>query len=143
VRHINSALYVPTILALTLTAGVACRNTADGAKRDAEQTADATATAREQAGELASDVQRTAAETAERASERVAAVAEGVDVKMALMADPSVDATRLNVNTDPRSRTIRLEGAVPTEAERDMAAIIAAGHAPGYRIENHLVVAAK
>ena len=41
------------------------------------------------------------------------------------MADPSVDATRIDVDTDYRTRTVTLNGYVPTAAERDVAEAIA------------------
>lgn len=147
-RFITSALVAPALFALVLGSGIACGNTAEGVKKDGEQAAAATAEAREEAHEAAAEVSRAArgardaaAETAEHASERLAAVVQGVDVKTALMADPSIDAARIDVDAMADARTIRLEGLVSTEAERDMAGIIAAGHAPGYRIDNQLMVA--
>lgn len=147
-RFIQSVLVVPAVVSLAVASGAACRNTADGLQKDREQAESVTADARREARELASDVRRAtanagdvAAETAEEAAERLAAVVQGVDVKTALMADPSVDAARIDVDAEAPTHTIRLEGVVSTEAERDMAAIIAAGHAPGYRIDNQLTVA--
>ena len=63
---------------------------------------------------------------------------ETVDVKAALMADPSVDATRLDVDTDYRTRTVTLNGYVPTAPERDAAETIAKATAEGYKVvEQH------
>lgn len=146
-RFIESVLVVPAVLSLAIVSGAACRNTAEGVRKDVDAARPAADDARREAREAASDVRRAArevtdaaAETAEETSERLAAVVQGVDVKTALMADPSVDAARINVDADARTRTIRLEGLVATEAERDMAGIIAAGHAPGYRIVNELTL---
>lgn len=148
-RHIHPALAVAAIVSFVL-AGTACQHTIDGAKKDAEQASDATADARADATAAADDVRRAAAsagdvaaETAEEAAERIDAVVQSADVKTALMTDPSVDAARVNVDADASTHTIRLDGSVVSEAERDMAAIIAAGHAPGYRVDNQLTVSPK
>ena len=58
-------------------------------------------------------------------AERASAAKVTVDVKAALMADPSVDATRLDVSTDYRTRTVTLNGYVSTATERDAAEAIA------------------
>jgi hypothetical protein len=143
----HSALALSAVFSLAL-AGTACQNTVDGVKKDTEQAADSTADARRDAREAADDVRRAAAsaadrasESIERASERIGAAVQGADVKAALMADPSVDAARIDVDADAATKTIRLEGSVASEAERDMAGIIAGGHAPGYTIDNRLTVA--
>jgi hypothetical protein len=132
---------------LTLAAGVACDNTARGFREDADRAGSAADRARDRASDMAADAQRaaasateSAAEYAERAAEWTAAKVEGAEVKAVLMADPSVDAARVDVDADHRTRMIRLEGSVKTEVERDMAGIIAAGHAPGYRVDNQLTV---
>jgi len=56
------------------------------------------------------------------------------------MADPSVDATRLDVSTDYRTRTVTLNGYVSTAAERGAAEAIARKRAEGYKIVNNLMV---
>jgi osmotically-inducible protein OsmY len=139
------------IAALAIAAMSACENTAQGVKQDAEQaeeqTRDERAVAKERAQEIGSDVAKAtnravdaAGEAGEEIAERAGALKETVDVKSALMADPSVDATRIDVNTDYRTRTITLNGYVPTYTERDMAEVIAKGHAEGYRIVNNISV---
>jgi len=130
---------------------VACGNTREGAREDAREAAEdaqaASDRAADRAGELLNDAERASAsaserlaEAAERASERAAGVIRGADIKATLMADPSIDATGIDVDSDGRTQTITLNGSVPTEAERDMAGIVAAAQAPGYRIENRLAV---
>jgi osmotically-inducible protein OsmY len=149
-RH-QPALLIPGIVLLTIGIGVGCDNTSRGAREAAEDArADAriaSERARDHSAEVATEARRAAADAAdmaagqiERASERLAAIAEGVDVKTALMTDPSVNASRIDVDIDERTRVVVLKGSVPTLAERDMAGLIAAGHAPGYRIENELTV---
>jgi osmotically-inducible protein OsmY len=130
--------------------GVGCDNTARGAREDAEDVRIVSERAQDRASEAAADARRAAADAAdmgavqiERASERLAALAEAVDVKTALMTDPSVDASRIDVDVDERTRVVLLRGSVPTLAERDMAGLIAAGHAPAYRVENELTVSGR
>jgi osmotically-inducible protein OsmY len=63
-------------------------------------------------------------------------------VKSALMADRTVDATHINVDTIHETKTVVLKGSVKTATQRDEAARIAAAEATGYRIDNQLTVVA-
>jgi osmotically-inducible protein OsmY len=132
-------------------AGVACDNTADGVKRD---TAEATDTARDasdaakaEAKEEAADARaegREAADdarrTAGKAGAAIDAAGETIDVKTALMADDTVDADEVNVDTFHETKTVVLKGSVPTAAMKAAAGRIAAREAEGYKIDNQLVV---
>ncbi len=150
-RRLHTPFIVSVAAAASVLAGSACNNTIDGAKKDsgraAEEAEKAGDRASRRADELVNDAQRAAAsasdraaEFAERASETAAVALRGADIKATLMADPSIDATGIDVDTDARTRSITLNGHVKTEAERDMAAIIAGAQAPGYRVENRLTV---
>lgn len=134
-------------LAIALLSGlslVACSNTAAGAKKDAEINADKAAAAADKAEDKAAPAARdAAAETKEAAREAggaVAAAIETIDVKSALMADRTVDASKINVDTFHENKTVVLKGSVKTATQRDEAARIAAAEAPGYRIDNQLTV---
>jgi osmotically-inducible protein OsmY len=141
-------------LAVALMSGLslaACSNTAAGAKKDAEinkDKADAAAaeskdTADRAADKAAAEGRETAAETkdaARDASGAVKAAVETIDVKSALMADRTVDASHINVDTFHETKTVVLKGSVKTATQRDEAARIAAAEAPGYRIDNQLKV---
>jgi len=70
----------------------------------------------------------------------VAAAIETMDVKSALMADRTVDASHINVDTFHETKTVVLKGSVKTATQRDEAVRIAAVEAPGYRIDNQLTV---
>lgn len=129
----------------------ACENTARGLKQDAAnaeaETRDDRAQARDAAKDIANDAAQAArtvgtmaADAGEEVAERAGAFKEKVDVKSALMADPSVDASRISVNADYRTRTITLSGFVPTTGERDRAAAIAKDKAAGYTIVNNIGV---
>jgi osmotically-inducible protein OsmY len=80
---------------------------------------------------------------AEKATEKVAAGAETVDVKSALIADGRVDASNINVDTSASTKTVVLKGTVPTAEQKAMAEKIAQEHAKGYKINNTLTVAPK
>jgi osmotically-inducible protein OsmY len=123
-------------LAIALMSGlslVACSNTAAGVEKDAENAADKAKPAAEDAAAATKDAARDAGGA-------VAAAIETIDVKSALMADRTVDASHINVDTFHETKTVVLKGSVKTATQRDEAARIAAAEAPGYRIDNQLTV---
>jgi len=134
-------------LAITLMSGLslaACSNTAAGAKKDADINADKAATAADKAEDKAKTASEKAAaeskDAARDATGAVKAAIETIDVKSALMADRTVDASHINVDTFHETKTVVLKGSVKTATQRDEAARIAAAEAPGYRIDNQLMV---
>lgn len=148
-RH-NGLLALTAAVAFALTSA-ACQNTARGveqdaaeAKRDAkETTADAKAEAKDEAAdakaagrETASDAKRAAGD----AGAKIDAATETIDVKTALMAEASVDASDINVDTFHETKTVVLKGSVATAAQKAEAGRVAAREAEGYKIENQLVV---
>ena len=130
-------------LAIALLAGLslaACSNTTAGAKKDADINSEKAATASEKA---AAEGREAAAETKEAtrdATGALKAAVETIDVKSALMADRTVDASHINVDTFHETKTVVLKGSVKTATQRDEAARIAAAEAPGYRIDNQLTI---
>jgi hyperosmotically inducible periplasmic protein len=134
-------------LAIALLSGLslaACSNTAAGAKKDAEINADKAAAATDKAEDKAQAAsEKAAAESKDVARDVTGAIkgaVETIDVKSALMADRTVDASHINVDTFHETKTIVLKGSVKTATQRDEAARIAAAEAPGYRIDNQLLV---
>ncbi len=134
-------------LAIALLSGlslVACSNTAAGVEEDARENADKAAAAADRAEDRARPAAEEAAadtrEAARNAGSAVSAAAETIDVKTALMADRTVDASHINVDTMHETKTVVLKGSVKTATQRDEAARIAAAEAPGYRIDNQLTV---
>jgi osmotically-inducible protein OsmY len=132
-------------LAVALLSGIAlaaCDNTAAGVKKDAEINADKAAAAADRAEDKAEPAARDAAastrEAARDAGSAAAAAIETIDVKSALMADRTVDASHINVDTFHETKTVVLKGSVKTATQRDEAARIAAAEAPSYRIDNQL-----
>ncbi len=103
------------LCAVALSVGLAaCANTMRGAKKDTEKVA-----------------------------EKVAAGAETVDVKSALIADGRVDASNINVDTVASTKTVVLKGSVPTADQKIAAERIARENAKGYTIANQLTIAAR
>jgi osmotically-inducible protein OsmY len=134
-------------LAIALLSGLslaACSNTAAGVEQDARENADKAATAADEAEDKARPAAEEAAadtrDAARTAGGAAAAAVETIDVKSALMADRTVDASHINVDTMHETKTVVLKGSVKTATQRDEAARIAAAEAPGYRIDNQLTV---
>ncbi len=100
----------------------ACGNTADGVKKDAENAADKSA-------EVAAD-----------AGASMDAAGETADIKTALMGDPTVDASDINVNTNKDAKTVTLNGTVANATQVNRAEAIAKEKAPGYTVVNKLTV---
>ena len=135
--------YLAVALMSALAVG-ACSNTAAGVKKDSEENAakaaDAADRAEDKAEPAAREVAAESKEAAREAGSAVQGAVETIDVKSALMADRTVDASRINVDTFHETKTIVLKGSVKSATQRDEAARIAAAEAPGYRIDNQLTV---
>jgi osmotically-inducible protein OsmY len=129
--HAHGGTMIPKLqsfaLVLALGAAAACENTAAGIKQDAKAAAESDAAAK-------------AKDTAAKTGAAVGAAIETAEIKTALMADKSIDATSINVDTYAETKTVVLRGSVPTAAQRDAVERIAVSKAPGYRVENKLAV---
>ncbi|WP_373065425.1 BON domain-containing protein [Gemmatimonas sp.] len=110
------------LLASTLGIATACGNTADGAKEDTKNAAEATS------------------EAASSMGASMDAASETADVKTALMADATVDASDVNVNTNKDTKTVTLNGSVKSGTQKSRAETIAKDKAPSYTVVNNLVV---
>lgn len=139
-RRVHNSLLALTAACGVAFAAVACENTMRGAKQDAEQ-------AREEAretGDTARTAGKDAADDARRAAAKAGgaleAAAETIDVKAALLADASVDASDINVDTYHETKTVVLKGSVATAAQKEEAGRIAAREAEGYKVDNQLAV---
>jgi len=141
-------------LAIALMSGLAmaaCSNTAAGAKKDAEINADKAAAATDEAkvkadraaDKAAAESREATADAKDKTRDATGALkgaVETIDVKTALMADRTVDASHINVDTFHETKTVVLRGSVKTATQRDEAARIAAAEAPSYRIDNQLTI---
>ena len=65
---------------------------------------------------------------------------ETLDVKTAILADKTIDAGAIDVDTFGDKKLVVLRGSVPTQAQKTKAEQIARDHATGYKIENQLAV---
>jgi osmotically-inducible protein OsmY len=154
-----------TLAVLALAFAPACRNTAEGVKEDSRENAekakegsekaadetkevagkmsDQAAQAGEKIGEAAKDAGHAIKEGAKDVASEVDAKKQTLDVKTALMADKSVDASHIDVDTDASTKTVTLKGSVPSQAQKVKADQIAHEKAEGYRIVNQLTVSGK
>jgi len=146
-------------------AAAACENTAEGVKKDAQEntaaaqqgaaeakaeTADERAEAKQEGreagaaiGNAAENAGNAVAGAAKDAGASVHAAKQTLDVKTALQADATIDATRINVDTDENTKTVTLKGTVATAAQKAAAERIAKDKAAGYTVRNTLTVAAR
>jgi osmotically-inducible protein OsmY len=130
-------------LAIALMSGLslaACSNTAAGVEQDARENADKAAEAADEARPAAEEAAAETREAAREAGSAVKGAIETIDIKSALMADRTVDASHINVDTFHETKTVVLKGSVKTATQRDEAARIAAAEAPSYRIDNQLTI---
>jgi osmotically-inducible protein OsmY len=65
---------------------------------------------------------------------------ETVDVKTAILADKTIDAGAIDVDTYQDKKLVVLRGSVPTEEQKRKAGMIAQDNAKSYRIDNQLAV---
>jgi osmotically-inducible protein OsmY len=146
-----NAFTLAIIAELSIGLVTACENTARGLKQDATGAEAATRDERAHIRDTAKDVANDAAQAArtvgalaadagEQVAERAAGLKEQVDVKAALMADASVDATRIDVDVSARTRTITLNGYVTTARERANAEALTRARAEGYKVVNNIKV---
>lgn len=153
-RHSN-AFATMLFAGLAMVATAACENTAAGAKKDAEIAAEDAKRASDKAAEATADAARDAADATKRAGEAAAektadatrdataatdAAATTTSVKSALMADKSVDASHIDVDTDGAAKIVTLKGRVPSDGQRAAAERIARAKADGYTVVNELKV---
>ena len=140
----------------------ACSNTAKGIQEDTAQNAEK---AKEASADAAAATQRAAADAKEKTEYAVEATKEGaekaaetskdavnntantadgaqqtVQIKSALMADKSVDASSIDVDTNGMTKTITLKGHVPNAAQKVSAERIAKSKAPDYTVVNNLTI---
>ena len=120
-------------LAIALMSGLslaACSNTAAGVEKDAKKNADKAAAAAaetkadaKEAGRDVSAAARDAADATKDAAKdaggAIKAAVETIDVKSALMADRTVDASHINVDTFHETKTVVLKGSVKSATQRD------------------------
>lgn len=134
------------VLAFAAAGGIlSCASTSEGLKEDAARNSKTVQGEMKEAKKDVAQGAETAAEAvsaaATDAGAQAAAMKATFDVKTALMADSRVNASRIDVDSDAASKTVRVRGKVTTQAEIDLATQIAKEHAGDWKVVNELVVA--
>ena len=121
-----------TLLAIALGLGlVACSNTVEGVKKDAKEN---------KVPEKAEKAVEAVSEAVHEAGHELREHALALDIKGALMLDKTVDASHIKVEADDQTRTVTLEGSVPSDAQRAAAEAIARRKAKDYQVKSRLQV---
>lgn len=118
----------------------AADDVADATRNAADEVADATRSAADKVADTARDAGRAVKDAASDAADAGDAAQQTAQIKTALMADDTVDASGIDVDTNGDTKTVTLKGRVKTAAEKTRAARIAADKAPGYRVANQLTI---
>lgn len=114
--------------------------TKDAASAAADKTRDATYDAKQSMKNGSEKAEQKSKSTANTTAGTFDAAAQTLQIKTALIADKTVDAEGINVDTDGMTKTVTLKGHVPTVAQKAAAARIAKEKAPDYKVVNQLVV---
>ena len=114
-------------------AAAATERAAEDAKVKVENAAEATKEGAEKAAEATKDAAKNTANTADGAQQTM-------QIKSALLADKSVDASSIDVDTNGMTKTVTLKGHVPNAAQKASAERIAKSKAPDYTVVNNLTV---
>lgn len=120
-------------LSAILAVATACSNTAKGVEKDADKVGDRVEAATDRAANAT-------AATTESASNGVGAAMQTGDVKTALLADSRLSADNINVESNGDTKTITLNGHVPTEAQKKIAEDIAKMKANEWKVVNNLMI---
>jgi len=118
----------------------------DKARADAEKAGEKIKEGAEKTGEVvketAQDVKREAKPAAKEVGEAVDATKQHLDVKAALLADKSVDASHIDIDVNKDAKVLYLRGTVPSAAQKAAAERIARDKADGFVVRNELTVMA-
>jgi len=114
----------------------------EGAEKTGEAVGHAAHEVKHEAKPVAKEVGHATKEGAHKTGEVLDATKQHVDVKAALLADKTVDASHIDIDIDKDTKTLHLRGTVPTPEQRDKAGRIARDKAGDYTISNELTVMA-
>ena len=89
---------------------------------------------------VAKEVGEKVKEGAEKTGDALDATKQHLDVKAALLADKTVDASHIDIDTDKNAKILYLRGTVPTAAQKATAERIARDKADGFIVRNELTV---
>ena len=123
----------------------------EGAEKTGEVVKDAAHDVKEKVKPAAKEVKREAKpvakevghkvkEGAEKTGDALDATKQHFDVKAALLADKTVDASHIDIDTNKDAKILYLRGTVPTAAQKAAAERIARDKADGFIVRNELTV---
>ena len=112
----------------------------EGAEKTGEVVKDAAHDVKREAKPVAKEVGHKVKEGAEKTGEALDASKQHFDVKAALLADKTVDASHIDIDTDKNAKILYLRGTVPTAAQKTTAGRIARDKADGFIVRNELTV---
>jgi hyperosmotically inducible periplasmic protein len=115
----------------------------EGAEKAGDAIKEAAQDVKENTKPAAQDAGAKVKEGAQKTGSAVDAGKQHVDVKAALLADASVDASHIDVDVNKDTKTLYLRGTVPTAAQKAQAERIAKDKAEGFSVRNELTVMAK
>jgi hyperosmotically inducible periplasmic protein len=114
----------------------------DAAQDVKEKVKPAAQEVKREAKPVAKDVGHKVKEGAEKTGDALDATKQHLDVKAALLADKTVDASHIDIDTDKDAKILYLRGTVPTAAQKAAAERIARDKADDFLIRNELTVMA-
>ena len=118
----------------------------DKAKEGAEKAGEAIEHAAKEVEKDAKPVARDVGQAVKEGAQETAKVADAakqhLEVKAALLADKSVDASHIDIDTDKDHKILYLRGTVPTAEQKAKAGHIAHDKADGFIVRNELTVMA-
>ncbi len=120
-------------LAAVIALASACSNTAKGVEKDADNAGEKVAAATDKAADATADA-------AGSAGSSMGAAMETADVKSALIADTRISAGNINVDTNKDTKTVTLNGSVPTAEQKKLAEDVAKAKAPDHKVVNNLTI---
>ena len=112
----------------------------EGAQKTGEVVKDAAHDVKREAKPVAKEVGEKVKEGAEKTGDALDATKQHLDVKAALLADKTVDASHIDIDTDKNAKILYLRGTVPTAAQKATAERIARDKADGFIVRNELTV---
>ncbi|HUG54661.1 MAG TPA: BON domain-containing protein [Vicinamibacteria bacterium] len=113
----------------------------EGAEQAGDALKDAAEAVRENAGPMARDAKERAEPVVKEAGSVLDATKQQLDVKAALYADQTIDASHIDVDVEKDTNTIVLKGSVPSAQQKAAAERVARDMAKGYAVRNELRVA--
>jgi osmotically-inducible protein OsmY len=114
----------------------------DAAEDVKEKVKPAAKEVKREAKPVAKEVGQKVKEGAEKTGDALDATKQHLDVKAALLADKTVDASHIDIDTDKDAKILYLRGTVPTSAQKATAERIARAKADGFIVRNELTVMA-